>query len=152
MLARLFLLLKILVSKQAKNVIPKNSHENCLNLVSRFRLKARDWKKILVLVSRIEIGFLSHPVMNHCIRKEEYFYHWLLLLHVNTYSSKESMYFSSKENGCVDQWLRVTRQQFIYRWQRVDRLKGARTENPRQFLQSVNLPRCVQCNLQKICT
>ena len=84
--------LKILVNKGAIYVILENSRKNCLNLESRSRLEAWDWKKeilvfvskpeilkrnyrsrleardwkreILVLVSRIEIGFLLHPAHN----------------------------------------------------------------------------------------
>ena len=86
--------MKILVNKWAIKVILNNAHVNCLNLDSRSRLEARDWNKkfplssrktrlkemnscscletcdwktkILVLVSRIEIGFLSHPGANDC--------------------------------------------------------------------------------------
>ena len=37
------LFLKIYVNKQAINVIPENSRENCLNLDSRSRLDVWDW-------------------------------------------------------------------------------------------------------------
>ena len=46
------LFLKIYVNKQAINVIPENSRENCLNLDSRSRLDVRDWKKKFLFSSR----------------------------------------------------------------------------------------------------
>ena len=66
-------------NRRAMNVILENSREDCFNYDSGSCFETRDWKKIFsflfwtwdwkkeifVLVSRIEIGFLSHPVIHH---------------------------------------------------------------------------------------
>ena len=64
--------LKISINKQATNVIPKNSRENCLNLDSRSRLEARDWKKKFSSRSTRLRERNSHSRLEHEIERKKF--------------------------------------------------------------------------------